>query len=115
MTSTQDRHSDYLQRMLAAAAQVKSYTEGMAKEDFLADPKTQDAVVMKLLVIGELAAQLLEEQADFASMHPQVPWQQMKGMRNRMAHGYFELDMEIVWDTVQAAIPELEANLRSID
>jgi uncharacterized protein with HEPN domain len=39
----------------------------------------------------------------------------MKGMRNRMAHGYFELDMEIVWDTVQAAIPELEANLRSID
>jgi uncharacterized protein with HEPN domain len=69
---------------------------------------------MKLLVIGELAAQLLEEHAEFAANHPEIPWSQMKGMRNRMAHGYFELDLEIVWDTVQAAIPDLETNLRSI-
>lgn len=69
---------------------------------------------MKLLVIGELAAQLLEDHKEFAANCPTIPWSQMKGMRNRMAHGYFELDMDIVWDTVQEAIPDLEANLRSI-
>jgi uncharacterized protein with HEPN domain len=114
MTTEQDRRSDYLERMLSAAGQAVRYIEGMTKEDFLADPKTQDAVIMKLLVIGELAAQLLDEHAKFAADHPKVPWSQMKGMRNRMAHGYFELDLGIVWDTVQTAIPSLEADLRSI-
>lgn len=114
MTTAQDRRSDYAERMLSAAGQAISYVEGMTKEDFLADRKTQDAVIMKLLVIGELAVQLLEAHAEFATRHPEIPWSQMKGMRNRMAHGYFELDMEIVWDTVQTAIPDLESNLRSI-
>lgn len=49
-----------------------------------------------------------------AAKHPTIPWSQMNGMRNRMAHGYFELDLDIVWDTVRTAIPDLETNLRSI-
>ncbi len=53
MTTEQDRRSDYLERMLNAAGQAIVYIEGMTKEDFLADPKTQDAVIMKLLVIGD--------------------------------------------------------------
>lgn len=114
MTTKQNRQSDYVELMLSAAGQVKSYIEGMTKEDFLADPKTQDAVILKLLVIGELSTQLLEEHAEFVANYPKIPWQQMRGMRNRMAHGYFELDLEIVWDTVQAAIPDLETKLRSI-
>jgi uncharacterized protein with HEPN domain len=100
--------------MLGAAGQALSYIEGITRQEFLADPKTQDAVIMKLLVIGELAAQLLEDHAEFVANYPKIPWQQMKGMRNRMAHGYFELDLDIVWDTVQSAIPDLEAKLRSI-
>jgi uncharacterized protein with HEPN domain len=46
--------------------------------------------------------------------HPSVPWHQMKGMRNRMAHGYFDLDLDVVWDTIKTAIPDLEAKLSSI-
>jgi uncharacterized protein with HEPN domain len=114
MTMEQNRRSELLQRMLSATGQARRYIEGMTRTDFLADPKTQDAVIMKLLVIGELAAQLLEEHAGFATSHAKIPWSQMKGMRNRMAHGYFELDLDIVWDTVQTAIPGLEADLRSI-
>lgn len=114
MTNQPNRQSDCVERMLNAAGQAKSYIGTMTKEDFLADTKTQDAVIMKLLVIGELAAQLLEDHAEFAASWPTIPWFQMKGMRNRMAHGYFELDMDIVWDTVQKAIPDLETNLRSI-
>ena len=100
--------------MQSAAGQVRIYTEGMTKDIFLADSKTQDAVIMKLLVIGELAAQLLDEHAELVSRYPKVPWHQMKGMRNRMAHGYFELDLDVVWDTAQIAIPVLEAELRLV-
>lgn len=114
MTVKQDRQSDYVQRMLSATTQARSYTEGMAKADFMDDPKTQDAVIMKLLVIGELAAQLLDEHSEFVGNHPEIPWHQMKGMRNRMAHGYFELNLDVVWDTVQLALPDLEENLRPI-
>lgn len=50
---------------------------------------------------------MLEDDASFAQANPDVPWLKMKGMRNRMAHGYFELDHEVVWDTVKNAVPEL--------
>jgi uncharacterized protein with HEPN domain len=114
MTAKQGRPADYIALMLATAMQAQSYIEGLSKEDFLADQKTQDAVILKLLVIGELAAKLLDEHADFVANYPMLPWRQMKGMRNRMAHGYFDRNLDVVWDTVQAEIPRLEANLRSI-
>lgn len=69
---------------------------------------------MKLLVIGELAAKLIDADSRFVTDHPSVPWHQMKGMRNRMAHGYFELDLDVVWDTIETAIPDLETKLRAI-
>ena len=114
MTTMDDRRSDYVELMLNAARQAQSYIDGMTQEDFLADPKTQDAVTMKLLAIGELAAQLLEQHSDFVASHPNIPWLQMKGMRNRMAHGYLERDLGIIWATLQTAIPDLETRLRSI-
>jgi uncharacterized protein with HEPN domain len=114
MTTNNSRWSDYVERMLGAASQARHYVKGLTKNDFLADPKTQDAVIMKLLVIGELATKLIDDHAEFITRYPRIPWQQMKGMRNRMAHGYFELDLDTVWETVQTAIPELETSLRSI-
>lgn len=114
MTSPQSRPLDSIAQMLHATAQARIYVEGMSKEDFIADPKTQDAVIMKILVIGELAARMLDKHAAFVSQHPQIPWQFMKGIRNRMAHGYFELDMDVIRDTVTTELPVLENNLRSI-
>ena len=114
MTEKVSRHADYVELMLGAAIQARSYVDEISKDDFLADPKTQDAVIMKLLVIGELAAQLLDEQAAVVGNYPEIPWHQMKGMRNRMAHGYFELDLDVVWETIQVAIPDLAAKLNSI-
>lgn len=45
--------------------------------------------------------------SDFIEAHPRIPWRGMKGMRNRIAHGYFEIDMAVVWDTVDIAVPDL--------
>ena len=114
MTVQRSRPAHYVQLMKASAAQAECYIDGMSREDFFGDARTQDAVIMKLLVIGELSARLLDEHADFVSRYPSVPWRQMKGMRNRMAHGYFERDLNVVWDTVAQALPQLRAELDRI-
>lgn len=109
-----DRLSDYLDHMLDAAQQAGVYIEGMDKVHFLADRRTQQAVIMNLIILGEAATKLLDRHSGFLSLYPEVPWASMKGMRNRIAHGYFDLDLDIVWDTVRTALPQLLAKLPAI-
>jgi len=107
------RHDDYVEHILDATRQVHSYVEGFNKEAFMQDRKTQDAVILKILVIGEAAAQILDEHSGFALQRSDIPWNQMKGMRNRMVHGYFETNLDLVWETVQLFLPELERKLQA--
>jgi uncharacterized protein with HEPN domain len=108
------RVQDYLQHMLDAARLAQSYVDRMSKADFLTDRRTQQAVVLNLITIGEVAARLLSEYPEFAAAAPNVPWRQMRGMRNRMAHGYFDINLEIVWETVRKSLPELERQLDAV-
>jgi uncharacterized protein with HEPN domain len=108
------RYADYLAHMLDAIRQARGYVEGLTKQDFLDDRKTQDAVILKLLVLGEVAAQIVNECPDFAGRHPEVPWKEMRGMRNRMAHGYFDTNLDIVWDTLHGSLPDLEDKIAQI-
>lgn len=101
------RLTEILGHMAQAAALACSYVEGMSKEDFLADSRTQQAVIMNLIIIGEVAAKIIQDHAALVDERPDIPWRSMKGMRNRIAHGYFEIDLGIVWDTVQADLPGL--------
>lgn len=84
-----NRCDDYIEHMRHAAALALSYTEGMAQDDFLDDTRTQQAVVMNLIIIGEAATKLLTDCPEFTERHPQIAWRNMRGMRNRLAHGYF--------------------------
>jgi uncharacterized protein with HEPN domain len=111
---TQNRLADYLDHMLEATLQACSYTEGMNKVDFLADKRTQQAVILNLIIIGEAATKLLQGYEDFLARHPDVPWRNMKGMRNRIAHGYFDIDLEVVWETLQTALSALLERLPAI-
>lgn len=104
-----DRLLLWLEQMDEAAAQALGYVEGLDETAFAADKRTQQAVILNLLVIGEIAAKLIECEGAFISEHAEVPWLSMKGMRNRIAHGYFELDIGVVWETVQRALPALRA------
>ncbi len=101
------RHSDYVAHIRRAAMEACEFVSGMDKSAFLADTRTQRAVVMNLIIIGEAATKLMERHAEFVEQRPQVPWRSMRGMRNRVAHGYFDINFEIVWDTVQTALPQL--------
>jgi uncharacterized protein with HEPN domain len=108
------RLADYLRHMLAAAQEILEFTEGQSREAFLADRRTQQAVVMNLLIVGEAAAKIMDTDRSFVHTHPQVPWRSMRGMRNRMAHGYFETNYELVWETVGTEIPRLIDEVSSL-
>jgi uncharacterized protein with HEPN domain len=114
MSDAGNRLADYLDHMLEAARLACSYVDGMHIADFLADKRTQQAVIMNLLVIGEAATKLLKDHQAFADQHPAIPWFGMKGMRNRIAHGYFAINIEVVWETVQSALPDLLARLPAV-
>lgn len=103
----ESRLPDYLNHIRQAAIDACSFVEGQRKEDFLADKRTQQAVILSLLIIGEAATKLLQNYGDFLIRHPEVPWSSMKGMRNRLAHGYFDINLDVVWETVSNALPSL--------
>ncbi len=62
---------------------------------------------MSLVIIGEAAARIMDRYPSFAEAHPLIAWQSMRGMRNRLTHVYFEVDLDIVWNTVQNELPNL--------
>ena len=111
---TADRLADYLGHMRQAIADASGFVEGMAKSDFMADKRTQQAVIMSLIVLGEAATKVMDRHPDFAQRNPAIPWRNMRGMRNRIAHGYFAIDLEVVWDTVQSALPALRQQMDSM-
>lgn len=110
----ENRLADYLRHVSEAAELACSHVEGMDKQEFLADRRTQQAVIMNVVIMGEAVTRMLQEYGTFLDRHPQVPWRNMKGMRNRMAHGYFDIDLNVVWETVRTALPKLLEQLPAI-
>jgi uncharacterized protein with HEPN domain len=108
------RLPDYLDHIQQATTDACGFIEGLVKEDFLEDKRTQQAVVMSLIIIGEAVTKVMDDYAEFAQAHGQVPWRNMRGMRNRIAHGYFDINLDVVWDTVQVALPELLMQLPTV-
>lgn len=109
------RTADYLQHMTEAASLACDYVEGLEKADFLNDKKTQQAVIMNLLIIGEAATKVIQTDQSFFEKNQHIPWMSMKGMRNRIAHGYFEINLDVVWNTVSTALPKLLGQLQALN
>ncbi|MEO8491358.1 DUF86 domain-containing protein [Pseudomonas sp.] len=108
---TASRLGDYLDHIRQATVDAISFVEGLSKEEFLEDRRTQQAVVMSLVIIGEASTKIMDQYTDFAEGHAQIPWRSMRCMRNRIAHGYFDINLDVVWDTIQTALPELLEHL----
>jgi uncharacterized protein with HEPN domain len=104
---SENRLPDYLDHMRQAAKDACAFVEGLDKADFLEDKRTQQAVIMSLIILGEAATKVMDRYSEFTQTHANVPWRSMRGMRNRIAHGYFDINLDVVWDTVQTALPEL--------
>ena len=115
--SENHRLPDYLDHIQQAATDARSFVEGLAKDDFLADKRTQQAVIMSLIIIGEAATKVMDSYAEFTQAHADVPWRSMRSMRNmrnRMAHGYFDINLDVVWDTTQQWLPDLLKQLPAV-
>jgi uncharacterized protein with HEPN domain len=100
--------------MQAAAQQILDYTAGGDAASFSVDLRTQQAVLFNFVVLGEAAAKLMEHHGDFLGQHPEVPWRSIRDMRNQVAHGYFAIDLGVVWQTIQIALPDLLARLPDV-
>lgn len=110
----QGRINDYLEHMVEAIQLACSYIDGWDESGFRADRRTQQAVILNIVVRGKAATKLVHDHPAFVALHPDVPWQSMRGMRNRMAHGYFDIDLAIVWQTVKSSLPSLAERLAVI-
>lgn len=101
----------FLKDILEACRHIEAFVQGMTLADFCEDEKTKSAVIRKLEIIGEAAKQI---PASIKRQNPQVPWKVMTGMRNRLIHGYFGIELKIVWGTVQKDIPPLADEISKI-
>ena len=109
-----NRLADYLDHIQQAATDACSFVEGLDKDAFLEDKRTQQAVIMSLIIIGEAATKVMDGYSQFSEKCSGVPWRGMRGMRNRITHGYFDINLDVVWDTVQIALPELLKQLSDV-
>ncbi len=111
---SESRLSDYIEHIQQAATDACAFIEGLDKDNFLEDKRTQQAVIMSLIIIGEAVTKVMDGYAEFTQTHTEVPWRSMRGMRNRIAHGYFDINLDVVWETVQTALPELLKQLPTV-
>lgn len=107
------RHDDavYLQHILDATSKVETYLEGIGKDAFLAQNLVQDGVIRQLEIIGE-ATKRISSTVREANLH--VPWQDIAGMRDKLIHGYFGVDLDQVWLTATEDVPVLKAEVGRI-
>jgi len=94
-----------------AARLVLVFVQGLDKEDFLADIKTQSSVLYQLLVVGEAVKRLSRE---FRAQHSEIPWSLIAGMRDQLIHAYDVVDWDEVWKTVSSDVPALLAAIESL-
>ena len=108
------RIADYLQHILDAITNIHHYTAGMDAQAFKADSKTCDAVIRNFEVIGEACNNVVKHHAQFAATHSSVPWGFAYEMRNALSHGYFDVDLDIVWRTSRQDLPTLQAVIKNV-
>jgi uncharacterized protein with HEPN domain len=102
---------DYLRHVLVEADYLLDRSAGLSAESFRSDPTLQRAFVRSLEIIGEATKKIPQS---FREQHPQIEWRAMAGMRDRLIHGYFGVDYDLVWDVVHNRIPTLRAQIAAL-
>ncbi len=99
----------YLEDIRQAISKIQNYTTGLTRDAFDQDDRTIDAVVRNLQIVGEAAKAIPES---VRAAYPNVEWKKIAGLRDILAHQYFEVDLDIIWDVLQNKLPELDRELR---
>lgn len=109
-----DRLKEHLDQMRSNAALAIALIGDMERDAFLSDVRTQLAVGMTLVLIGEAASRIATQHPEFPVDHPDVPWSKIRGMRNLVVHDYYQLELPVVFDTVRRSLPELLSQLDAL-
>jgi uncharacterized protein with HEPN domain len=106
------RDKDFLMDIREAINRVITFTTGMSYAAFLTDLKTQDAVIRNMEIIGEAAKNLSHV---LRTKYPAIPWKSMAGMRDRLIHHYFGVNLDIVWQIAVSELPKVDSQLEVIE
>lgn len=102
---------DFLDDILEAIADLRNFTTGMTFDEFCTDRKTTNACIRSLEVIGEATKKI---PAEIRQQKPQLPWQAIAGMRDKLIHDYFGVDLAIVWQTIQHDLAVFEQEVSEL-
>ena len=103
-----------LDNMKRAAQDAISFTEGVTESQFRESLQHQRACAMCLILVGEAASRIEQRSPDFIAEHPDWPWNNIRGLRNRIAHDYFSLDVPIIWAIIKDSLPSLLSKIEGI-
>ena len=101
----------FLKHILDAINLIEKYLKDKSYEEFKNNRMLQDAVIREIEIIGEAAKNLSKE---FRNKQSDIPWRQIAGMRDKLIHGYFGVDLDAIWDTATRDIPSLKGKLQEI-
>ena len=110
-----ERVEDYLEHMVEAIDRAVRYVGPLNDVGALyQNPQVQDAVVRNIEVIVEAANHIQRMDPTFVEQHPELPWVELRGMRNKITHEYFDVDWHILWGTVRTDLPLLREQIRTL-
>jgi uncharacterized protein with HEPN domain len=104
-------YGDFVNDMLSSIKDTYEFTKSMNYEDFFRDRKTTHATVRSLEIFGEAAKHIPQNIRD---RHTDIPWKKIIGLRNRIAHDYFGIDLKLVWKIVKEELPELKPAIQRL-
>lgn len=114
MIEKASRAADYLGHIMQAIERIERYTAELSEAAFLANEQAQDAVIRNFEVIGEASRNIERNCPAFAAAHPHLPLLNAYEMRNALAHGYFRVDLEIIWRTIRNDLPALHRQISDL-
>ena len=100
--------------MIEACERILEYVKGLTKDKYIVNTMVQDAVLRNIMVLGEATSNLYECLPELETKYPQIAWIDIYGMRNRIVHGYFFINRDLVWEVATQRIPELNKQLLEV-
>ena len=102
---------EFLKHILDETAFILEYTQNISQQEFLKDEVYKRASARSVEIIGEAVKNLSKE---FREQHPSIDWKKITGTRDRLIHGYMEIDYDLLWDIIRNKVPQLDQDIKQI-